>query len=190
MLDAPREHRRFTLQEYLWLEEGSETRNEFLEGQIYAMTGGSLNHNRLVSNLLEGLRQGLAGGPCEVFHSDVKLYIKRKQLVTYPDLFVVCGKPRLLKGRTDTITDASIVIEVLSPSTRQYDRETKFGLYRGLASLEEYVVVAQDQVLLEQHRRQPGGEWLWREILPPQPDLWLASLEVRLSLSSIYQGVR
>lgn len=188
MLDAPREHRRFTLEEYFWLEERSPTRNEFLDGQILTKTGGSLNHNRLINNLMEQLRRGLRGGKCEAFQSDVRLYVKASQLITYPDIVVLCGKTPLMEGRSDTLTDARMILEVLSPSTRHYDRTTKFELYRAVPSLQEYVVVDQDEIRLEQHQRQPGGEWLWKELR--QGHLELTSLELRIALSEVFSGVR
>lgn len=190
MLESGREPRRFTVEEYLWLEERAQTRNEFLDGHILAMTGGSLNHNRIVNNLVEELRSGLRGGPCEVFQSDVRLYVKRSKLFTYPDILVVCGKTPLMKGRSDTLTDARVVVEVLSPSTETYDRQTKFRLYRGLSSLEEYVVVSQDAVRVERSSRQPSGEWLWKETATLEGSLELPSLGLEIPLRPIYHAVR
>ena len=117
MLVLPLPQRRFTAAEYLRLESDSATRSEFHDGVIYAMTGGSLDHNRIVCNLVHQLRLGLEGSACEVFSSDVRLAVQAHQLFTYPDVMVVCGSPALLEGRNDTLTDAKLIIAVLSPST-------------------------------------------------------------------------
>ncbi len=190
MLEIERQRRRFTFEEYLWLEERSETKNEYIDGEIFAMTGGSLNHNRIVGNLFRELSLALEGGSCEVFQSDVRLFVKRARLFTYPDLVVVCGQIPLLEGRTDTITDARLLIEVLSPSTESYDRQAKFQMYRDLASLEEYVLVAQDQVRVERNQRKKRGQWVWTELLSLQDQLELRSVSLSIPLQAVYRAVQ
>ncbi|MCA9792661.1 MAG: Uma2 family endonuclease [Candidatus Eremiobacteraeota bacterium] len=189
MLVLPLPQRRFTAAEYLRLESDSATRSEFHDGVIYAMTGGSLDHNRIVCNLVHQLRLGLEGSACEVFSSDVRLAVQAHQLFTYPDVMVVCGSPALLEGRNDTLTDAKLIIAVLSPSTETYDRDQKFRFYRALPSLEEYVTVAQSSVLVEQHQRQSGGTWLLREHHSLSQSLALQSVGVHIGLEQIYQNL-
>ncbi len=189
MLSPQRERRRFTPEEYLQLEEGSHIRSEYHDGEIFDMTGGTLNHNQIVGNLYQFLRSALEGGPCRVFQSDVRLVVQSHTLFTYPDLLVVCGPLPLLPGRSDTLTDARLLIEVLSPSTESYDRGDKFRMYRALTSFEEYVLVAQDRPAVERHHRLPNGEWQWRESLALEDSLDLVSLKLTLPLSQIYKDL-
>lgn len=184
-----RERRRFSIDEYLSLEEKATVKSEYCQGEIYAMSGGSLEHNRIVRNFLSQLDVALEGTGCEVFPSDLRLNVKRHKLFTYPDVVVVCGQPRLLAGRNDTITDASLIVEVLSPSTQDYDRNDKFRYYRALPSLAEYILVAQNEVRVEQHVRQRPGQWMMTEHTKLTGDLVLPSLRVTLPLKSIYRGV-
>ena len=184
-----REHRRFSVDEYLSLEEQASARSEFCDGEIFSMSGGSLEHNRLVRNLLGELYIALKGKKCEVLPSDIRLYMHEHQVFTYPDLLVVCGQPRLLKSRRDTVTDATLIVEVLSPSTQDYDRTEKFRIYRSLPSFQEYLLLSQDGIRLEQHRRQAPGQWLMTEHTVPDEEVELTSIDVQISLLSIYAGV-
>lgn len=184
-----REHRRFSVDEYLSLEESASVRSEFCNGEIFSMSGGSLEHNRLVRNLLGELYIALKGKKCEVLPSDIRLHMPEHQVFTYPDLLVVCGQPRLLKTRRDTVTDATLIVEVLSPSTQDYDRTEKFRIYRSLPSFQEYLLVSQEGIRLEQHSRQAPGQWLMTEHTVPDSDIDLTSIEVRISLRSVYAGV-
>ena len=185
-----RERRRFSIDEYLLLEENAPAKSEYSDGEIFSMSGGTLEHNRIVRNLLRHLDVALEGKGCEVFPSDLRLYVKQHKLFTYPDIAVVCGQPRLLAGRKDTITDATLIVEVLSPSTQDYDRNEKFRSYRGLASLAEYILVAQDEFRVEQHLRQRPGQWIMTEHVSLADDVVLSSIDVTLSLKSIYRGVQ
>ena len=184
-----REHRRFSVPEYLAIEENAPAKSEYCNGEIFSMGGGTLEHNRIVRNLLRQLDVALDGRTCEVFPSDLRLYVKSQKLFTYPDVMVVCGQPRLLAGRKDTITDATLIVEVLSTSTQDYDRNEKFRSYRELASFAEYLLVAQDAVCVEHHRRQAPGQWLMTEHISSAVDLELTSIGVKLALASIYRGV-
>ncbi|MEW6277397.1 MAG: Uma2 family endonuclease [Candidatus Eremiobacterota bacterium] len=189
MLSIQRERRRFTPEEYLLLEETSHTRNEYCHGEIFAMTGGTLNHNQIVGNLYRALSSALEGGPWRVFQSDVRRLVQTHTLFTYPDLIVVCGPLPLMPGRQDTLTDARLLIEVLSISTESYDRTDKFRMYRALSSLKEYVLVAQDRVAVERHHRLAGGSWEWKEYLSLDDSLELGSLALSLPLSRIYSDL-
>lgn len=189
MLSAHRERRRFTPEEYLQLETSSETRSEYHEGEIFLITGGSLNHNRIVLNLASSLGAALKGGPCQVFQSDARLLVEQHMLFTYPDILVVCGSLALMRGRTDTLTDARLILEVLSPSTEAYDRGEKFRMYRSLPSFEEYVLVAQDRTLVERSHRQSDGTWSWKGFVSQEDTLELQSVPVRLPLAQIYRDL-
>lgn len=184
-----REHRRFSEEEYLYLEERATSKNEYIEGEIFCMSGGSLEHNRLVRNLLTELNISLRGKTCEVFPSDLRLHVKSFQLFTYPDILVVCGPPRLLAGRNDTLTDATLIVEVLSTSTQNYDRNEKFRYYRSLDSFSEYLLVSQEEVRVEQHSRQGPSQWVMTEQTSLSAQLNLSSIDVTLPLATLYQGV-
>ena len=185
-----RERRRFSIEEYLSLDEKAPAKSEYCDGEIFSMSGGTVEHNRIVRNLVRQLDVALEGKGCEVFPSAPRLYVKQRKLFAYPDVTVVCGQPRMLTGRKDTITDATLIVEVLSPSTQDYDRNEKFRNYRSLPSLAEYILVAQDELRLEQHLRQRPGQWIMTEYTSIVDDVVLSSIEVSLSLKSIYRGVQ
>ncbi len=128
-------------EEYLALEETAEYRSEYYRGEIFAMAGGSANHNRIARNLLIAFDDALEGKPYEAFITDMRLYVKKNGLYTYPDVMVVCGKLEFVKGRTDTLTNPVVIVEVLSESTEGYDRGTKFELYRAVDTLQDYVLI-------------------------------------------------
>ena len=184
-----RNHRRFSIDEYLGLEENSSSKSEYCQGEIFSMSGGSLEHNRIVADVLTELNVALRGKQCQVFPSDLRLYIASKQVLTYPDIVVVCGLPQLLPGRTDTITDATLVVEVLSPSTQEYDRNGKFRIYRDLPSFSEYLLIAQDEIRVEHHRRQGPGQWLMTEHISRNAEVVLSSIEVAVSMGEIYRRI-
>lgn len=182
---SPRERRRFTAEEYLQLEVTSENRSEYYDGEIFLMTGGSLNHNQILMNLVSAVRQALPK-ECRAFSSDVRLLVERHTLFTYPDLLVVCGPLHRMPARSDTLTDARLIVEVLSPTTEVYDRTDKFRMYTALPSLEEYAVIAQDRHHGETWRRQLGNEWTWKAELDPGSPLELQSVGVKIPLEAIY----
>ncbi|MCA9796976.1 MAG: Uma2 family endonuclease [Candidatus Eremiobacteraeota bacterium] len=185
---AHRQPRLFSHREYLTLEQASETRSEYYRGQIFAMTGGSVEHNQLVRNLTIELGQALRGGPCQVFVSDLRLFVASHDLFTYPDLFVVCGSLSRLEGRTDTLTDAKLIVEVLSPSTEVYDRGEKFLFYQSLPSLSEYLLVGQ-QPRVERRTRTGPGEWQTTVLEGLEQVVELVSVGVTLKLADLYRDV-
>ncbi len=186
---AQREPRRFTHKEYLGLEELAESRSEYYRGSIYSMTGGSVSHNQIVRNLTAFMVNSLRGGPCQAFMTDLRLFIEEHDLFTYPDLFVVCGELQMYQNRSDTLTDATVVIEVLSPSTEVYDRGEKFLFYQSLPSIQEYILVSQISPLIEIRRRLKEGEWHTREVVGLDRCLEIPSIEAGLELSVVYEGV-
>lgn len=177
-----RERRRFTPEEYLLLEERAETKSEYCDGEIFAMTGGTLRHAQIVRNLLIELQRALKGTSCQALGSDLRLYVQKARVFTYPDVLVVCGAPPFMPGRSDTLRDARLIVEVLSPSTESYDRGEKFLTYQGLDSLQEYVLVAQETPRLESWHRQGPGHWA--------PDARpFASLGIQVLPEALYEGL-
>lgn len=179
----------YTHAEYFALEEHATFKSEYRKGKIYAMAGGSINHNRIGSNVNAILNVGLEKTECEAFNSDLRVYIEAHDLHTYPDVSVLCGNPKLYDDRTDTITNPIVIIEVLSPSTKDYDRGEKFEFYRSLPSLQDYVIIHQDQVLIEYHHRVGIGRWLLTEYTKLDDTLVLQAIDFSLPLQRIYARV-
>lgn len=177
-------------EQYLEFERDSEIKHEFLDGKVFAMAGSSLAHNRLCANLGGLLYQHLRGGPCAAYPADLRVFVESAGLYTYPDLSIVCGEPVLAGGPgLDTLTNPKVLIEVLSASTEDYDRGRKFFFYRSMASLDTYVLVAQDRAHVESFTRHPDGQWRLSEWTELGDELELPSIGVRLALADIYEGV-
>jgi Uma2 family endonuclease len=178
-----------TPEQYLEIERAAETRSEYIGGQMYAISGGTLNHARIAANALSRLNEQLRGEPCEAVGSDLRLYSEQFGFYTYPDIVITCGQVKLQDRHNDTIMDATAIVEILSPSTKNYDRGEKFRFYRALPSFSEYVVLSQDAIRAEHHVRQPDGSWLFREFNSPESELELNSIGCRLNLGSLYERV-
>lgn len=156
---------------------------------MFAIAGGTPNHARIVLNAVRRLDEQVEGGSCEVFGGDLRLYSAKEEMFTYPDILVTSGAKCLLDGRRDTLIDASFIIEVLSPATKNYDRSEKFRFYRSLPSFSEYLLLAQDDMRAELHTRQPDSSWLFREFTGPNDEIELKSIACRLQLQSLYKRV-
>ena len=180
----------FSIAEYLATERAAETRSEYLQGRIVAMAGATRNHGWIASETLIRLGEQLRGKACGAAGSDVRLYIAKYDVLTYPDVIVTCGSDKCIDNERDTITDATLIVEVLSPSTQNYDRSEKFDYYRGLPSFAEYLLLAQKSIRAEHHVRQPHGSWLFREIADPTAVIELASIGCRLPLGALYERVQ
>jgi Uma2 family endonuclease len=178
-----------TPEQYLEIERNAEFRSEYINGEMFAMSGGTPNHARIVLNTARRLTEQLDGRPCEAFDGDLRLYSAKYKFFTYPDVLVTCGPHRLLDSRRDTLTDATVIIEVLSPSTKNYDRGEKFLFYRSLPSFSEYLLLSQDTMRAEHHVRQPDNSWLFREFTGPSDEIDLKSIGCRLQLQSLYKRV-
>lgn len=175
----------YTPEEYLALEFEAAYRSELVNGEIYAMAGASMAHIRISSNLLGEIHQQLKGKPCRVYNSDLRVKVSATGMYTYPDVTVVCGLDQMEK---DTLTNPTLIIEVLSPSTEAYDRGEKFAHYRQLPSLEEYVLVSQDKVNVEHYLRH-GDDWLFSATDNIESALRLTSIDCIVPLSEIYSDV-
>jgi Uma2 family endonuclease len=178
-----------TPEEYLEIERAAETRSEYLAGAMYAMSGATYDHAFLVGNTHGELRSQLKGKDCAAFATDLKLFVKKHEVITYPDVFVTCPPFRVLDGRKDVMTDATVIIEVLSPSTKNYDKIDKFRYYRALPSFRECLLLSQNEIHAEHHVRQPDGAWLMREYSSASDEIELSSINCRLRLSDLYERV-
>jgi len=179
----------FTIEEYFVLEEQADHRSEYYGGEVFAMAGGTANHNRIARNSVIALGSALAGKPCEVFVSDMRVWVKRVKLYTYPDVMVICGGIDFAPKRKDTVTNPVVLFEVLSPSTEGYDRGKKFEFYRTLLSLKEYVLVDQERVHIEHYRLLDNRQWVLTVLDDAAERLALDSIGVELSLAAIYEQV-
>lgn len=179
-----------TFEEYLILEEKAAYKSEYQQGHIIAMAGASLAHNRIVGNLHAALHNKLPGKPCAVFMSDLRLWIAAKNRAVYPDLTVICGEPQLVAGRSDTVTNPKLIIEVLSKTTAEDDRSDKFHAYWTLPSFEEYILVDQYRMHVEYFRRVNEKQWELLVFTQPDDCLNLKSLGVEIRLDQIYDQVR
>ena len=183
-----RRQRFFTPEEYLSLEEKADQRSEYCNGEIFAMSGGSVNHNQIAINVMTALSRLFDRKPCRVFINDVRLHIKRSGLYTYPDVMVVCGKIEFVPGRDDTVLNPIVLVEVWSDSTKEYDRAEKFAMYRQIPSLQEYVMIDQTQPYVE-HFHRDGNFWVLETLEQIENVLILPSLECEIPLTTMYEKV-
>jgi len=179
----------FTPEGYLVREEKAEYKSEYRQGKIVALAGASVNHNRIVSNVHAALYNTLETKSCEVFASDLRLWVEQKKLFTYPDVMVICGQPEFVEGRTDTITNPKAIIEVLLESTAAYDRGDKFQAYWTLDGFEEYVLIDQYRMQVEYFRRMSENEWKLLVLTKADDLLKLGSVEIEMPLANIYRNV-
>jgi Uma2 family endonuclease len=177
-----------TEEQYLAMDRGAEFRSEFLDGEIIAMSGGSPNHSRLKLNLGGEVRAALRGTSCEAFDSDLRVRVSSSVYV-YPDLTVVCGKLLLAEPRRDALLNPKVIFEVLSPSTEHRDRGLKLRRYREIESLTDYILVAQDQIGIEQYTRGDANTWTLRDYQRADDTLRIASIGVSVALSAIYERI-
>jgi Uma2 family endonuclease len=178
-----------TPEEYLAIERQAEYKNEYVDGEIVAMTGVSRKHNLIVVNITREISQQLKGRPCEGYSGDMRVKVPSTRLYTYPDVVVVCGEPQFEDDYIDTLLNPTVIIEVLSESTELYDRGKKFGLYRTIESLAEYILVAQDERRIEQFVRQPDERWLLSEYRSLEDTVEMASIQCSLELQEVYDKV-
>ena len=176
----------FTAREYLELERQSSEKHEFAFGEIFAMTGASARHVAIVSNLVRELGNQLLQRPCQVYSSDLRLCVDADRRYTYPDVVVVCSPPQFLDNTLDTLLNPDLIVEVLSESTRNYDRGDKFQQYRGIPSFREYLLVDQERVHVERYSKQSDGTWSLWETDALADVVQLESLGVALPVSEIY----
>jgi len=180
---------RYTPEEYLALERKAEHRSEYFAGEIFAMSGASEQHNLIAGNVFAALHAQFRGRPCRAYMSDMRVKVSPTGLYTYPDVVALCDEPQFDDEQKDTLLNPTIIIEVLSPSTEAYDRGGKFGHYRKLASLAEYVLISQEEPHVEHYVRQPDNQWLLSEASNLQDTISLPSLNCALLLADVYDKV-
>ena len=178
-----------TPEEYLALERKAEYKSEYLHGEIFAMTGASRKHNLIAVNIAGELNRQLKGKSCEVYASDMRVKVAASGLYTYPDVVVVCGQPQFEDDYFDTLLNPTVLFEVLSKTTERYDRIAKSGYYRALESLAEHLLVAQDEIRVEQYVKQADERWALAETRSIEGTIELHSIGCSLALEDIYDKV-
>lgn len=178
----------YTPEEYLALERRAESKSEYVNGRIYAMSGASRVHNVIAGNVFAGLHSRFRGRSCDVYGSDMRVNVSPTGMYTYPDVAALCGTPEFADAEVDTLLNPSVIVEVLSPSTEAYDRGEKFAHYRRIPSLREYVLVAQDRARVEHYARL-GERWVLTVAEGLEAELMLPVLDCALPLGEIYERV-
>ena len=179
---------RYTPEAYLALERKADYKSEYVNGQIFAMAVANRRHNLIASNFCREVSLQLRGRPCETYISDMRVKVSNTGLYTYPDVVVACGDFRFEDMNNDTLINPIVIVEVLSPSTEAYDRGEKFAHYRRLASLQEYLLVSQNQVRIEHYVRQ-GTQWALSEASALDEGVHLAAIHCDIALQEVYDKV-
>jgi Uma2 family endonuclease len=180
---------KLTAAEYLAIERQASFKSEYLNGEMFAMAGASLPHTRIKDNLARALNNQFDGGPCVAVTSDLRVRVSATVLYTYPDVVVYCGPPEFDDDKFDTLINPRVIIEVLSDSTERYDRGPKFRHYKQLESLQEYVLVAQDEPACDRFVRGPEETWMVKTFTGLDGELEFGTVEARIPLSEVYAGV-
>lgn len=179
----------YTPEEYRQLEETAEFRSEYHEGEILPMSGCTINHNRITRNLVGVFGNLFQGKPYEVFMNDLRLWIPRHQRGVYPDVMVIEGQPLFTEGRQDEVLNPLLIVEVLSKSTKGFDREDKFRFYRSIPQFCEYVLIDQYEFLVEQFLKTESGQWLFQDYEGDAATVSFTSVGIEMSMSDIYERV-
>jgi len=176
-------------EEYLAQERLAERKSEYFQGEVFAMSGASRPHVWIVANVVIEVGQQLKGKPCRITASDSRLRVTPAGLYTYPDVMVVCGEEQVADNQKDTILNPILIVEVLSDSTRDYDRGRKFQYYRTLPSLMEYLTIEQDEPHVEHWTRQPENQWNLAEFDELRQSIQLKSIGCTLPLAEVYDKI-
>jgi len=175
--------------DYLIMERASTEKHEFYRGEVSAISGAGIQHNIIFSNTFGILSNQLKGKNCRPFGSDLRIHIPLNSLYTYPDISVVCGKIETTDNTFDTIINPSIIIEILSATTRDYDKGGKFALYRDITSLKEYIIIDSEQVAVEKFIRNMDGSWQLTEFKQLTESFTIETVAISLLLKDLYEGV-
>lgn len=176
-------------QEYLKLERSSTQKHEYFEGEIIAMAGASLVHNRMVANIMREIGSFLKDKSCEILPSDIRTSVPSFDSYMYPDATIVCGKAEIEDDQFDTLINPAVIFEVLSPSTEDRDRGRKFFFYRQIPSLKEYILIDTKKYFVEVSRRQTDNSWKFETLTGPEGYLPVTTIDYRLSFQELYKNV-
>jgi Uma2 family endonuclease len=177
----------YTIQEYLEMENKVLEKHEYYKGEIFAMSGASARHNIISVNIISALKISLKEKKCRPYGSDMRVNIPENSLFTYPDISIFCGEVITLREDENTAIQPTVIIEILSPSTRNYDRGEKFMLYRAIPSLKEYILVDSESIHVEHFAINKEGLWQLKEHNTSQEKIFIETLDLRLPLKEIYE---
>ncbi|ARS40568.1 hypothetical protein CA265_13220 [Sphingobacteriaceae bacterium GW460-11-11-14-LB5] len=181
--------RHYTIEEYLEMEKASTVKHEYFQGEIFAMSGASENHNWIFTNIFLAVGSKLKGKSCYIFGSDMRMNIPENGLFTYPDISIYCNGLKHSEFDEDTSISPTVIIEILSPSTKNYDRGKKFKLYKDIPSLQEYIMIDSESVLVEAYYMNDEQNWILNKHEEISDRLILASMGFDVALSDIYSHV-
>lgn len=178
--------------EYLAFADAQELKYEYARGDVFAMTGGSFRHAAITANAITHLSIQLRDADCTVTSPDIRVHVVSEHAYRYPDVTVVCGEPVYVEGRTDTITNPALLVEVLSPGTALKDYNEKLTEYTQIDSLETYVLIAQDKPKVEVFRRHESGQWLYQYTTGTDAEIAVTAggTTINLALAELYRRVR
>ncbi|BBH40869.1 hypothetical protein myaer102_34550 [Microcystis viridis NIES-102] len=179
----------YSFAEYLELEETAAYKNEYQDGEIVPMTGGTTDHNKIALNFAAYLKFALKGQKYNIFIGDVKLWIAQYRQATYPDVMLIEGEPIYYETGKTTVTNPRLIVEVLSKSTQNYDQGDKFLYYRSLPEFQEYILISQSRPYIMQYNKTQENKWLLTEYEGENASLSLTSVNFDLSFQEIYEGV-
>ena len=188
MISTPKE-KTYTSEEYLDLEVVAKERHEYINGEIRLMTGGTPNHNDIAGNLYILLKQALRKKPYRIFNLDQRLWLEEPNIYTYPDIMVLEQPIQLQEGRNDTVINPCLIAEVLSKSTKDYDRGEKFVAYRTINTFREYLLIDQYQIKVEHYVKKNANQWLLSEYSDPEITLNLTAIDLKLKIADLYENI-
>lgn len=189
MASLPQQPAHMTESEYLAFERESGIKHEYINGEIFAMTGATENHNLISVNILTTLKSQLSGKGCKVYPADMRVRVQETGEYFYPDASAVCEKAQFAEGVFDSLINPDLIIEVLSSSTERFDRGKKFQIYRKIASLREYILIAQDKPHIERYALNHAGKWELTDVIGLDSSLKLISVECTLDMKEVYDLV-
>ena len=173
-------------EQYLEMERASEEKHEYYNGEVFLMSGASPAHNDICYNINRLIASPLHGKGCKLYGSDFRIHIPENSLFTYPDFSIVCGKTKTSEVYTDNLTNPAVIIEILSKSTRNYDRGMKFAFYRSIKPLQEYILIDSTSVAVEIYIRQTDNSWLLKEYKQLSDSFFISTISLTLFLKDIY----
>lgn len=183
-------NKKYTIEEYLEMEQASQEKHEYYHGEVFAMSGPKVPHGIISGNTFLVLGNQLKGKRCRPFNGEQTIHIEKNTLFTYPDIFVVCGEIETRNSDDWNILNPTVIIEILSPSTRDYDHGLKFQLYRDIPSLKEYLLIDSESVHVEIFFLNNYGNWELKEYKSINDSFTLNSIQVKLELKEIYEGTK
>jgi len=182
--------RKYSVKDYLDIEDASDYKHEYFQGEIFAMSGAKLPHIFVEANIFKALSIGLDEKPCQPFVNDMRIYVEELETFFYPDISVVCGEPVTSNDDQQNVTNPTLIIEILSPSTKSYDQKEKFESYKHIASLREFILVEPASVNIEAYRIDQQGHWNRQSYSDLNESLQLESIDIALPLKDIYKRTK